>query len=106
MADRVEAAGRAHPEWCLWRHALVPDPRPFPPPPAFEFSMHWQLRPRGGLLEGDVFGDGSVSSIVPGDPVVGSAGWGVVQIDPLGTVLCSMYGPMTGRMQESEIAEG
>eukprot|EP00959_Pyramimonas_sp_CCMP1952_P387797 8127148-Pyramimonas_sp.AAC.1 len=76
MADRVKAAERAHPEWCLWRHAIVPDPRPFLPPPALEFSVRWQVRPRGGLLEGDVFGDGSVSSIAQGDPVVDRAVWG------------------------------
>ena len=104
LPDRVWQAAQQHPEWSSWRHTLVPDSRKLLPPPALQFSTQWSAQAFGGLLEGDVFGDGSLSSIVRGDPLLRLAGWGLAQVNPAGNYgLCALA--LTSTMEKDHIKD-
>ena len=101
----VRSGLREHPDWPLWRHGLVPDPRPWVIGPSSSLLVRWLKRPLDGHFEGEAFGDGSCSSLVQGDQRLSRAGWCVVQVDARGDLVASLCGLLPGLHQASDLAE-
>ena len=50
---------KKHPQWPLWSHGLIEDPRAWLPGPALLSTVFWTMAPEGGRFEVPAFGDGS-----------------------------------------------
>ena len=89
LLDTVRQGARKRPEWILWTHGLVADPRVWLPKPAMVAGITWGHHPPGGSFEGDCYGDGAAYDGT--DDVMCRAGWGVTQI--------AREGPAGGRIR-------